>query len=344
MGVLKPWSGAFKSSYWMGIRVFLKLYTGPGGQSNPLILWLWPAYPNSVFYLLRTNTGIEFGVNANSEFTHWSPDACYLRDLYSYIIDSCEVPNNTWVNVEIGSHVTYRKGAEIQINNEESPFGGMIHGTVLVEWGHPDNLYTSSKSDVSKSNSYIREWRASPPPTCYTAPGSFKYFEYYGPRLPNSVTGLAAGRSAVGNEFEGAIMEVSIWNAVISEETRDRLRRIPGYALQAPEHTEDGKLRVYWPLITDGATDFQGAEQDNDLTATPSGTAAISDCYNYAQDGYEPWPFEPGKGRAVITQPITGIVPGTRRRVVKHVRTDVVPAPVGRTVYKTARRSVSGTD
>jgi len=346
MGVLKSWPGTFKQSSPATILIFFKLYTGPGGQTAG-ILSLWPMLPAACFYLKRTTSGLEVGTNANCEFDEWAPSSCYLRYLRSYCVGECGVPDNTWVNVTITSTVSYRQGDDfIQIENDESPLGSLNIGIVTAKWGPPWNPSSVKGGDAYDSTSYIRKYRASPPPTCYTAPGSFKFFEYYGPRLPNEVTALSAGRlTGGGNNFEGAIAEVSIWSTNLSGATQTLLRRTPGYALLAPEHTEgvDG-LVVYWPLIDDGATDFKRAEQTNDLTATPSSTTAFSDCYDFAKDGYEPWPFEPGKGRIIYKKPITGLVPGTPNRVVGHIRTDVVPAPVGRTVYKTARRSIIGTD
>jgi len=347
MGVLKSWPGMFKQSDPETMLIFFKLYTGPGGQTAG-ILSLWPMLPAACFYLKRTTGGLEVGTNANCEFEEWTPSSCYLRYLRSYCVGSCGVPDNTWVNVIIMNTVSYRQGTGfIQIENDESPLGSLNSGMVTVKWGPPKNLSSVQGGDFYDSTGYIRKYRAYPPPTCYTAPGSFKFFEYYGPRGPNAVTALSAGRlTGGGNNFEGAIAEVSIWSVSVTGDTQIGLRRTPGYALLAPEHTERiiDELVAYWPLIDDGATDFQRAEQDNDLTATPSGTAAFSDCYDFAADGYEPWPIEPGERKVkLITPPRTFsvVTPRKETKLITPLRSATVVTPQRRATITTPARTVT---
>lgn len=296
LGVLEDWG---LTAYWL----VSKIYTGPSGQSAGLF-GLWPSFPSSIFYINRTATGIEFCGNANTEFEHWEPSDCRLRDLYSYGIGNLTLPENTWITL-ILSVVKCPTEAYIQIGNSSSGLGNKLLVRVRAEW-HVDRVPFSSTTlqgepDENNSESYIREWRASPPPTCYFT--EFKWYKFYNVKRPTGVTGLSIGvtTAGTGGYFEGAIMETSLWVGSymynFTSEDRAGFRQTPGYALNpTAENDWRPSLHVYWPLISDGDTDYQAGAQTGDLTAYTSGTSTIGDCYNWEdilEGAYEPEPAPP---------------------------------------------------
>lgn len=309
MGVLKDWLG---TAYWL----VTKMYTGPSGQSAG-IFGLWPVQPWSMFYINRTSTGIEFGANANTEFVHWTPSDCRLRDLYSYGIGYLELPENTWINLILGIRrvITTKY---IQVSNPSSGVGHKLLVGARAEW-HVDRMPHSQHTfqltpEENNSELYIREYRASPPPTCYMT--EFKWYKFYNVRRPTGPYGLSIGEKYDGgNKFVGALLETSIWVGLggegytrdFNEDDRTGFRRVQGYALNPTAENENRPtLEVYWPLISDGYPDYKGSAQTGDLTAYTSGTSVIGDCYDWLDPetgAYEPDPPPPReqKSAGIIT-------------------------------------------
>lgn len=301
LGTLKSWGD---TAYWL----VTKIYTGPAGQSAG-IFGLWPSLPSSVFYVNRTSNGLEFGTNAWAAFSEITKQLpCILFSVTSYNIGAMIVPADTWITLVIGA-IFNPVSDPVQIENP-TPLGGYHQSDADAWWmdGYQESGVNGAVTQTCEN--LVR--KASGIPPCIYTQNQLNNMRIISVRKPPGTTDFTIGQtSAGGTKFEGALLEISLWsgthsNAFVPDDFVG-FRRTPGYALN-PTADNDGRpeLQVYWPLIDDGATDYQGAEQTSDLTAIANGTGSIGDCYDWdAERGgaYDPMPLpeRKKKGGQIVT-------------------------------------------